>query len=725
MSDFSKQPMFGRQQFLDKVLERVQTTGMTAVLGRSQSGKTTLLRHLLKDLKNGDGILVGYAQSTGEPNLLLRSLKDLYTNWLAKASYHTQAKLLWKRNKDSIVLKAGGQAGRFLGKIFDLSFPAEKPLSAIISTWFNELESLGNQLKTGDIKLPTLPHDVAKDLLELLKVLSEKHPVLILDAFEQSNDIETEAKLLSAIVRHVCDWPPLHIVIAARRPEADEIELKATKCKTDMNSASAAVEVWDIPAVDLDEPPEVERLMIYLRDKIPCTRDIKPAKIVSLIDGYGGVIGRWLEAAGPLDKLPESLKDLEFIAQQAHLYRYSDLKTRLLEVIKKDSDERKLCIRIALLPELVAESDWSAYSHFVSKGMSETALAHLQIKGILLEDSAAPSFGHTKRYEAARHYVLAAASPLVKAETCYLIDEFASRIKDVGQISARYLYAMIALSSISELLKLPKPQRSLLHCALSLMRKELADADLVLQAATLALDRSAASVLIAMGLFDALNHAKEKNKLGRRDDLLEELRKLAEKYPDDSAVRDALAKGLYNTLCGAKAENRLGRRADLLEELRKLAEKYPDDSATREQLAKGLFNVLNHASKEKKREQRNALLEKLRKLAEEYADDTAVREFLAKGLANTLIHDKEENRLGRRVDLLDELRKLAEHHSCNPIVRISLAMGLCNTLIDAMEVKDLELRDALLDELCKLAEQYPDDLTVREALVRGQVVAGS
>src|SRR5215831_15679942 len=52
------------------------------------------------------------------------------------------------------------------------------------------------------------------------------------------------------------------------------------------------------------------------------------------------------------------------------------------------------------------------------------------------------------------------------------------------------------------------------------------------------------SFILAVGLCNTLNAAKDENDLARRDGLLDELRALARTYPDDATVRDALARGL-------------------------------------------------------------------------------------------------------------------------------------------------------------------------------------
>jgi hypothetical protein len=83
---------------------------------------------------------------------------------------------------------------------------------------------------------------------------------------------------------------------------------------------------------------------------------------------------------------------------------------------------------------------------------------------------------------------------------------------------------------------------------------------------------------LASGLFNTLDAAEAEGDLPRRDALLDELRTLAERYPDDAGVREPLAKGLVNMLNQAKAEDDLPRRDALLDELRGLVSDFPEDA---------------------------------------------------------------------------------------------------------------------------------------------------
>jgi hypothetical protein len=71
-------PFFGRQVDLDYLLGRARTTGLTAVMGRPQEGKTRLLEEARDKLRE-QGLIVGYAESTGQyGDVLLRAVRNAY-----------------------------------------------------------------------------------------------------------------------------------------------------------------------------------------------------------------------------------------------------------------------------------------------------------------------------------------------------------------------------------------------------------------------------------------------------------------------------------------------------------------------------------------------------------------------------------------------------------------------------------------------------------------------
>jgi tetratricopeptide (TPR) repeat protein len=320
----------------------------------------------------------------------------------------------------------------------------------------------------------------------------------------------------------------------------------------------------------------------------------------------------------------------------------------------------------------------------------------------LLEAREPPSFGHAKRAEAIQHWLIEERRGDTRIEATALIHRLAGAVRELRNAKADASAGVLEslLPSAAEL-DLDALTQGLCRAAATLSRGRTMSSDALLAAAEEAIARETHSgaALLAMSLVNTQNRAKEENALERRDELLNKLRRLAEQWPDDTAIRGFLATGLLNTLYHAKAENALQRRDDLLDELRQLAERWPEDATVREILAAGLFQTLNHAKTENAIQRCDELLDELRRLAETWPDDDAVRENLVKSLVNSLIYGEEDSALERRDELLNELRHLAKRWPSDDAVRERLAIGLYDTLLLAKADNALERRDELLDEL--------------------------
>jgi hypothetical protein len=82
--------LFGREQDLARLIDRVRFKGLTAVVARPAMGKSWLLTELARRLaaEHEPRHLVGFARSSGQtPDLLLRAVVDLYGRWLSDAGY--------------------------------------------------------------------------------------------------------------------------------------------------------------------------------------------------------------------------------------------------------------------------------------------------------------------------------------------------------------------------------------------------------------------------------------------------------------------------------------------------------------------------------------------------------------------------------------------------------------------------------------------------------------
>ncbi len=703
--------LFGREGDLAHLTERAEVKGLTAIVARPAMGKSWLLTELSRRLSEDydPPQLVGFARSYGEtPDLLLRAVTDLYARWLSDTDSLEQAKMVWDQQKDGLL----PGVAKAVGSIFKELDPIAKPITSAVSEALNGLVAANATLKSGGLKLPSLLYEQARDLMQAVARVSGQPVVLILDQWEKSPDPEMEAKTLEAFLQQLEEWPNCHLFMALRPDErANGVASKLVQ------SRQGPAERYDLATMNLESKTELQRMLGFLRQNIAAAKEVDDATLLEYVDGYPGVIYKWTD-----DYWRErmtSAVDLFQVAEDAHEYRYRELDELLAPL---DDGMRKLAIRLALLPMSAEENVWPEIRDIVLSDLGEPPLDDLRL-GKILEARQPPSFGHTKRAEAIRRWLITQRLGNSRQEAATLIERLAEPIQNLDPsvlLSSAILTALLPTSRELDLAVLPQ---AICQASAKLFGNfDTTDDTLLLGVRELISSKKASfAPLMAMGLFNTLIDAKEEEELARRDTLLDELRALAEAWPEDAAVREKLAMGLVNTLSVSKDEQDLARRDTLLDELRALAKAWPEDAAVREQLAMGLFNTLNQAKEEKELARRDTLLDGLRALAKASPEDAAVREKLAMGLFNTLIDAKEEEELARRDTLLDELRALAEAWPEDAAVREKLAMGLFNTLNQAKEEKELARRDTLLDELRALAEAWTEDAAVREKLAMGLV----
>ena len=654
--------LFGRASELRQLLDFTQTKGLTAIVGRPQMGKSWLLTEVARQAAEDQSCLVGFAESyEGERDLLLRGINDLYERWLANASWREQALKVWNDQKTSWPHSFATAFGKIAGALPGIG----KPLGEIVKIAIEGVLRADEALR--GTSLPLLQYEQARDLVRGAAAISGQRIVLVFDQWEKSQDPAEFARIFDAFLRNREDWPTCHLLLGLRDedPAAQEIR----KLEQGYPAAARVSEISDLQLA----AAELAELRAALATRDPAFADLSDDALTEMVGGMAGVIGRWRER-GPNGSLPTE-SEIRGVADSAHAYSYPELE----ELLDKSEDApRRLAIRLALLPNTEATDDWDALRSIVTQGCATTMVGDLCRKG-LLTAARPPSFGHAKRREVTATVLHGHWDDVIEDECRTLIPALAAPITAVEPRFLPHVIALLALTPIAES-RLGDPARGYCAAAGSLLGERAEGAHIVASSQFSRKDGGPGAGLLAVGLYNTLNHAKEETRLDRRDALLEELRALASAWPDDAAVREQLAMGLFNTLNDAKEETRLDRRDALLEELRALAGAWPDDAAVREKLAMGLFNTRNHAKEETRLDRRDALLEELRALASAWPDDAAVRERLAKGLYNTLNHAKEETRLDRRDALLEELRALTGAWPDDAAVRENLAMGLYNTL---------------------------------------------
>ena len=706
---------FGREPDLVHLRQRSQIQGLTAVVARAQMGKSTLLMELARQLSYDPAPnllgpqprLIGFTESAGETSdVMLRGVTDLYARWLSISDYRQQAKVAYEKQKDDLI----GKAGEAVGSIFkELSKTVGlEAIGGLVNEAFKGLATVNRDLKNGGGDVPRLQIEQAHELVTLLHKITGRHTILVFDQWEKSLNTQLESNVLDSFLRHRNDWPPCHIFLGLR-PEGVSYE-----AVQEFQSAYPTIaEVFDLPAMHL-EGASASPLLHFIRERLAIANHIPDDELLNIIAGYPETVNRWTDPSNTAPKT--SLADLSRIADDANTYRFREFK-KLLPSLSDDA--RLLAMRLSLLSSTKDPETWRALKPLLLEDTKPKNLDTLKSTSVLIA-SAPPSYGHIKRTEAARRWFIENCNGELSQVCELFIYNLAARVRGLNSQAIPYAESLVDIIPLASTLELAKVPQALCQSARTLFGLPLEDQD-QLVGITAASETAPQSIipLLAMGLFNTLNHAKKVRDLPRRDTLLIDLRTLTHDHLENTAVRERLAKGLFNTLNDAKEEENLSRRDTLLTDLRALARDHPTDAVVREWLAKGLFNTLVYAKQEKDLVRRDALLVDLRALSHQYPEDVVVREHLAMGLFNTLDHSKGEGNLPRRDALLDDLRALAQDHPEEAIVREHLSMGLFNTLVDAKEEKDLPRRDALLDDLRALAQDHPEEAGVRERLAKG------
>ncbi len=614
-------PIFGRTKEIAYLLERIKTPGVTFVAGRPQMGKSRLIEEIRDSEWVRDNCLAGYHEaSRGEYSLFRAALADLYKKWVQTASFREQGESLLKRHKDGLLAKVGGNTINALAELLRPIDPTGGTTRSVQSI-FAGMGAVDKDLRTAGLEQP-ITYEDALDLLTILHEMTDKPVVLCMDAFDQCPKPAQEAALLQKILRHADDWPPCHIVLGVR----DNVPIDdAYRAAESVRNESALAVLYHIDRFDVeDNTYHRQELLDYLREYVPVTSGLDDDALLALLDSYPGTLRRWR------DRPPVSLDELNALKQQAEKSRYDELNDLFKTLIADKSPDLEPVLRLVLLPEFTSEESWQVLNLLFDDRFKQH-LPYLRQSGILdHSENCYPSFGHTTRYEAARHWWLQNPNgrPFLKSALESLIEDLACRC-DVENDSAEYFaFALSQLESLAD-----PHVSSAHHLALRAVNTlfgwpgasgRFGSSYFDTPAGSRWLPRSA--MLVGSALLNTLVDTKEEGDLERRDRLLEELRALAADHPEP-AVLERLAKGLFNTLVDTKEEGDLERRDSLLEELRSLAADHPEP-AVLEQLAKGLGSTFINAKEEGDFERRDRFAEELRGLAERHPDNAFLQELL-------------------------------------------------------------------------------------------------
>ena len=330
---------FGRANDLSNLLARAGETGLTAVVGRPKMGKTWLLNETARQLSEDRGCIVGYHEALRQgSDPLLRAVANAYESWMADASLVEQAQLRLARGRGTVVGAAGKAVGILLDSVGKAVGGPLRGVGSLARTTFEHLALEQSQLLSGGIALPRLGHDDARDLVALLGQLSGQNVILILDAWEQSPSIESDYSTLARFLDRHGEWHRCHVFLGLR-PDTPALDYA-----NDLDLASPRAMVFALGRMVLDGD-EALPLLGYLRTAVPAARHVDTGDLLHLLDGFPGVLSRWVDDSQRLRL--SSLEDLAREAGEAQLYRYREFQTLFPGL---EGDELRLAIRIALLP---------------------------------------------------------------------------------------------------------------------------------------------------------------------------------------------------------------------------------------------------------------------------------------------------------------------------------------------------------------------------------------
>jgi hypothetical protein len=693
--------LFGREDDIEYLQWRARRTGFTALTGPPRMGKTWLLREFCRRSCEDPKLLVGYAESHGEGDLLRAAVADLYFRWFADSSFGEQAKALWRTKKESIFSRFAAKTVEVASELVEavpLIGEGTKPVLKGAKTAFAMLAEADEKLR-GVTLQQDLTYDQALAAVTMLAEVAQRSVLMVLDGFDLVPDPGRQIGVIEGFLSNHERWPHTHIFAAIRHNATGEPAGEVGGlCKLHPIADVQVLEGMTLEAA------EVDRLVSYLRNKVEVARGTPGSDLLELVDGYPAVVGRWAD----LDADIRSRGDLEEQARNAKEGLYPELE----RFRKLSPPQQRLGMRLAILPQFGDVDDWEVFKPIIFEGLSGADIAPLQERH-LLEAAAYPTYGHATRHAAALGWFSRQLPAPLAQETDCMVRTVAGRFRGTDGASLRFAGTLQAMALQLSSLPLSSNAVTVLESALCLITEGAAyrgRQDLVAaKARHVAGAWPGYGPLAGVALFNAMCGAREEEDLARCDSLLEELRALGQAHPEDAAVRGPLAAGLYNAaLYLASKRKDLARCDSLLEELRELGQAHPEDAAVRGPLAAGLYNAMCLAKEEESLERRDSLLEELRALGQAYPEDAAIREPLAKALFNAIIYAKEEESLERRDSLLEELRALGQAQPEDAGVRELLTKALTSPSIETNRAHDSEQRGSPLRQLPEPSAEHSD-----------------
>jgi len=611
-------------------MRRIKKPGVTAVSARPLQGKTRLFEQLVDkirlDVQDKPEYLVGYTEGRRDiPDLLLRAVQDLYSYWLGNSTWLEQARVCARQHGAHWPDKFG-QVGQALAEVLKLQDPSGNVTKAAQYV-FTCLSRANQKLETGGLELPLLSYELAHDLLAMVHEVTSLPLVLILDATEQLRNPSEQLNTVERYLGRSHQWPPVHFLLACREPSQCINENTAYQVAADLETQSCLASLYSLGGMDIDDLVEHDRLISYLHETIPVTKQIETGDLLVLLDHYPGTLRRWQQAQ-PTDKM-----QLLQLAKDAQSYRYRELFPIFESLYSNDLDLFDIAARMALLPESVYRGTGNPYESIVLGESSAEALDHLSNCGFLerSDDGAHYSFGLTSRYYHAKSTFLnqqtwSTRRSILGAE---LVTLLTSQINAWNDHAYPYLVSLMHLSMDDQHINLDRDSAAFCRFVyLGLSGEEWTDQDMKMLANVLSYVSSnassapLASMLICKYLFFARNEwvANYSDKYG--DAILDPLRDITSSYSINSTVREYFAVGISLLLEQVLISDIPKLRDKLIDELRVFASSYSDDEKIRKVFVGELLRVGTFLIRSGKSDKGRALLIEGATIVEKYPNES-------------------------------------------------------------------------------------------------------
>ena len=628
-------------------------------------------------------------------DVLLRAIKDAYDRWIIDEGAKAQLKAIHAQMDGKYISKAGTAFGKALGKFTG-------PFEDMVKTVFSSLEEAQRMIEGGGLTLPRLSAEAAYDLVTLLAKGQPTPVVAVLNQWEDGSRLKEDVETLKAFLDNLREWPNFHVVLHLRNPHLDDEDHIAASDLANTLARLPGAESIEVGPIDFEnDPTAYENVIAWLAAEFPALAAMEAGDhtadlVMEMIRGNPAVLDEWWYLS---DADSASLDRMAAVADDAQALLYPELwriYRGLLDAAVSD-DARIPALEVALLAAVLplppSAPERAGMLSAIRGTATDNDLVRLESARLFRrEEGLTLSLGHPSRREAAERGILGQNAKLKTIDP-----ELAEELMP---------YLRTAIDRV-----VPALVES--HPAEAWSRLELRTQ------ATAAMLASLGGCLqvCEAGSMSLLLCAVAKTLFGEGHDAIPMTGVSTRLLAVAPATRCFVAMGLLNAFKrSALTSNAV---ASILDDLRLLHSKHPNDDTVSEQFAKGLCHAttwhdLSH-------DDIKGLVGDLRTLAVDHSDHKAVREWVAKALFNVRFQSTPESKLA--TELLEDLRAIVANHPGDAVAREVLSSALLNAFADSKPTSSAA--SGLFCELHKLAEDHPDDDTVQQQLARAHGVSVS